>query len=111
MHRNTWKARERKIAADFGAKRTPLSGGASGHTRSDSLHESLFIEAKGRTSHAAVHLFDKTAILAKAEGKIPVVCLWEPNRKGYLVLCRPENLMQVTVFYQTGGEDDEIDKQ
>lgn len=102
MNRGTWKARERKIARDFGAQRTPLSGGASGHTRSDTLHEELFIEIKGRASHAAMRLFDKTAILAKAEGKIPVVALWEPNRNGYLVLCRPEDLMEVTTNYLGG---------
>lgn len=110
MHRGTWKARERKIAEDFGSKRTPLSGGASGHTRSDTLHDSLFIEVKGRASHAVVGLFDATAKLAAAEGKIPVVCLWEPRRKGYLVVCRPEDLMDVTVFYLAKGDDYEIDK-
>lgn len=111
MPRGTWKARERKIAADFGVKRTPLSGGASGHTRSDTLHEDLFIEVKGRASHAAIHLFDKTAILAKAEDKTPVVVLWEPKRKGYLVLCRPEDLMEVTTNYLSKENKDEIDQQ
>jgi len=27
--RGTWKARERKVAREFGTERTPLSGGAS----------------------------------------------------------------------------------
>lgn len=95
MTRGTWKRRERVIAADFSTDRTPLSGGASGHTRSDTLHPELFIEIKGRASHAAMRLFDQTAILAKAEGKTPVVALWEPERKGYLLLCRPEDIAQV----------------
>lgn len=41
-----WKTYERRVATFFGVHRTPLSGGASRHTRSDTLHPKLFIEAK-----------------------------------------------------------------
>ncbi len=40
------KTYERKVAKFFGTHRTPLSGGASRHTRSDTLHAKLYIEAK-----------------------------------------------------------------
>mgnify|MGYP000423855145 CR=1 FL=1 len=46
MARSTWKKLERRVARFFGSERTPLSGGNSKHTRSDSLHPDLFIEAK-----------------------------------------------------------------
>jgi len=42
----TWKSVELRLAKMFGTKRTPLSGGNSGHTRSDTLHKRLFIELK-----------------------------------------------------------------
>lgn len=42
-----WKRFERQVAEDFGAEgRTPLSSSASRHTASDTLHGSLYIEAK-----------------------------------------------------------------
>lgn len=101
----TWKRRERKIALDFGAKRTPLSGGNSGHTRSDSLHKGLFIEAKGRQSHAAMRLFEHTETLARHEHKTPMVALWEPGRRGYLIVCRPEDLEYIAGQYRKCNED------
>lgn len=100
MTRGTWKRRERQIAADFGVNRTPLSGGNSRHTRSDSLHDRIFIEVKGRKQHAAVKLFDEVGGMAAAEDKIPVVTLWQPGRPGYLVICRPEDLPAVAAEYR-----------
>ena len=43
MADKTWKARERQVARFFNTNRTPLSGGSSRHTRSDSLHKDLFV--------------------------------------------------------------------
>jgi hypothetical protein len=103
MHRGTWKARERQIAADFGARRTPLSGGNSGHTRSDSLHETLYIEAKGRKSHAAIKLYDDTKELARREGKTPVVALWQPGRHGYLLVVDPRDVSVVAAALEAGS--------
>ena len=40
------KTQERRVARFFGTERTPLSGGASRHTRSDTLHPKLYIEVK-----------------------------------------------------------------
>jgi len=96
MKRNTWKRREREIAGAFGADRTPLSGGSSRHTRADALHDALFIEAKGREKHAAVSLYDQTAQLAQAEGKTPVVALWQPRRPGFLLVVDPADVARVS---------------
>jgi len=106
--RSTWKKRERKIAGMFGATRTPLSGGASGHTRSDSLHPRLFIEAKLRVKHSAVTLYDSTAELAKLENKIPVVALTEKGRKGFFILVHCDDLQKVAseVVAETPIESD-----
>lgn len=40
------KTQERRVARFFGTERTPLSGGASRHTRSDTLHPTLYLEVK-----------------------------------------------------------------
>ncbi len=40
------KTQERRVARFFGVERTPLSGGASRHTRSDTLHPTLYVEVK-----------------------------------------------------------------
>lgn len=98
-----WKVRERIIAKDFGAERNALSGGNSKLSRSDSTHPELFIEAKGRKNHRAIGLYDNTKVLARKENKVPVVCLWQPARHGYLVLCDPKDLRKLAELYE--GED------
>lgn len=85
-HRNTWKQGERCVADFFGSKRTPLSGGNSGHTRSDSLSKYFFVETKYRESNATFKLFEKTKALAKKEKKIPVVCLIQKRKHGFLIV-------------------------
>ncbi len=93
--RNTWKQRERQIALYFGTKRTPLSGGNSRHTRSDSLHPRLFVESKLRVKHSAVSLWRKTADLARAEGKTPVIALCEKHRPGFWIMVHSSDLQAV----------------
>lgn len=93
--KKTWKSVERKVAAFWGAKRTPLSGGNSGHTRSDTLHDILFVETKYRQVHSAVQLWHKTAILAEKENKIPVVALVEKGRRGFWLLVHAGDLTAV----------------
>jgi hypothetical protein len=92
---STWKAVERRIAAFFGSRRTPLSGGNSGHTRSDTLHPSLFVEAKHRAKHTTYTLYRETAELAKAEGKLPVIALHEKGKPGFLVCCHCDDLKEL----------------
>lgn len=92
----TWKSIERKVASFFGSKRTPLSGGNSGHTRSDSLHPVLYIETKYRKEHSAINLWRKTAVLADLEKKVPVVALAEKGSRGFWLVVHSEDLHAVT---------------
>ena len=101
----TWKSKERKIAGDFGTKRTPLSGINSGHeTHSDSLHPSLYLEVKYRKKHTALTLYRDTATKAKAEGKTPVVALGEKGRDGYWLLLHADDLKKVAEEYKKNEE-------
>lgn len=96
-----WKNVERRVAAKAGSERTPLSGGNSKITRSDSLHERLFIETKYRKKHAVIALWDRTKILADKEGKIPVVALAERGRKGFWWLIHVDDLDRVSLELRT----------
>ena len=92
---NTWKGRERQVARFFGTDRTPLSGGNSRYTRSDTLNKKLFVETKMRKNHSAVTLWDQTNALAKQEGKTPVVALVEKGRPGFWVMVHSSDLESV----------------
>ena len=73
--RNTWKQRERDIADDFDTKRNPLSGSMSGHSSSDSLSDTFYLESKLRANPPGWNLFLDTREKAKKENKIPIVVL------------------------------------
>lgn len=95
MGNPAWKKRERQVADYFGCRRTPLSGGSSGHTRADIIHDSLFVEHKHRAKHAILSVWQETKALAKKEGKLPVVTVSEKGRKGFWVLCHSDDLTAV----------------
>ena len=97
MNRSNWKGFERKIAAFFGTRRTPLSGMNSGHnTSSDSLHDTLYIECKKRKSMAVVKLYDDTLKKARKEEKVPVVVVTETGRRGQpLIVCAMDDLQAI----------------
>jgi hypothetical protein len=109
-HRERGKARERQVAAFFGTTRTPLSGGNSRHTASDTLHARLFIEVKERAPDAhgftagLFRLVDATEELADAEGKIPVLAIAEKGRPGFLVVCYVDDLATVAAELAAGAE-------
>jgi len=75
----SWKALERRVAHALGTTRTPLSGGSSGHTRSDTLHPQLFVEIKYRKRFSVCTLFSQVRTLAQKERKVPVLVLHEAN--------------------------------
>jgi len=78
-----WKRFERFVAGVFGSVRNSLSGGNSKMTRSDSLHESLFISCKHtKSGHKSLRdLLSEESEKAEAEGKIPV-CVIGINGRG-----------------------------
>ena len=101
MPTKTWKDVERKIAMMFGARgRTPLSGGNSGHTRSDTLHDKLFIEVKHRKSFSIFSLFRQVKELAKREGKIPLIVLHETSSRDYLVVCNACDVVKISEYVE-----------
>lgn len=99
-HKSTWKKGEQRVGRHFGSKRTPLSGGNSGITASDTLHDRLFIEVKLRAKHYAVQLWNKVAKKAVREKKTPVVVLQEKGRKGFWLVVHSSDLEKVA--YEAG---------
>lgn len=90
-----WKAYERRIAKRFGTRRNPLSGGMSGHTRSDTLHKGLFIEMKNRRGFVpALNSFKEYEEMAAKEKKVPALIFKAPRVEDNdsLVLCRLKDL-------------------
>lgn len=79
MSDKTWKAEERRIAEMFGTRRTPLSGQNSGHTGADTLHPTLFIEAKQRAKIPFWTTWMEVRARARTEGKQPILVM---HKKG-----------------------------
>ena len=92
MSDKAWKQRERQVAAYFGGQRTPLSGGNGKITRADVIHDNLFIECKLRKKHTVITLWDDTNVMAKKEGKTPVVALCEQGRAGFWIMVHSDDL-------------------
>jgi len=91
-HKTTWKRFEAEVARSFGSTRTPLSGGNGRQTRSDSLHDRLFVEAKYRGKSAVCSLFRKVATSAARVDKTPVVAIRDKNHESYLLVIRPQDI-------------------
>ena len=92
----TWKSVERRGAAEFMTDRTPLSGGNSKQTRSDSRHDDVFIEMKHRQGgFATTNLLKSTAKLAKLEGKTPCVMLHEKGAHQVVIACYSGDLFTI----------------
>ena len=81
-----WKALERRIARDLGTERTPLSGGSSRITRSDTLDPDLYVEVKLRSKHSVFTLFKEVRVNAQEEGKRPIAVLHEKHHPGSLAV-------------------------
>lgn len=94
--REAWKTFERRVAKAFNTVRTPLSGSNSHHTHSDSLHESLFIEAKRAARYKAViTLWKSTRELARKEKKVPMLALGDSSFDGFLVVVHVKHVKDV----------------
>ncbi len=79
MPDKAWKAFERRIAKSLGTDRTPLSGGASRHTTSDTLHPDLYVECKQRKRSYTWGQFATVRYRARKEEKVPVLALHVTN--------------------------------
>jgi hypothetical protein len=100
-HRRTWQKREGAAAALFGAQRQCCSGssGREDCSRSDSTHPTLYVETKLRQHHAAVALLDGVKVLARREGRVPVVALATKGRRGVVLVMDAEDLPIVAAEY------------
>lgn len=95
MADKTWKAFERQVAKAFGCVRNSLSGGNSKATRSDTLHEKLFIECKYGEKIPGWELYQTTKELAIAEKKTPVLALKKRGSETFLVVCDVKDILEV----------------
>ena len=75
MPDKAWKQFERRIAKSLGTVRTPLSGGASRHTTSDTLHPDLYVECRYRLRSAVHKWWFVVRQSALKEHKVPVMAL------------------------------------
>lgn len=100
MNRSTWKKGESRIAAHFGTTRTPLSGGNSKVTCSDSFHSKLYIETKHSKRPPASKLWQKTKELAKKEGKTPLLVFIPKGSPNPFVLCNLHDIQKIADEYQ-----------
>ena len=86
MPDKAWKAFERRIAKSLGTHRTPLSGGASRHTRSDTLHPDLYVECKQRKTSYIWSQMAQIRSHARKEGKVPVLASHVVSSSGTLAV-------------------------
>ncbi len=107
MPDKTWKAKERRAAKIFGTCRQVGSGSlrVEGRSRSDSDHESLYIETKHRKSSSVRSLYDQTARLAKSEGKTPVLMLFDKGKPGGLLVLHEKDIETVLSTYLEARRD------
>lgn len=98
MHSTTWKQGEARIAKIFNTNRTPLSGGSSRHTRSDTLHKDLFIEVKHHKVIPGEGTMKITNDLAKLENKIPLCVFIKKGSSEPLLLCKLKDIKKITSY-------------
>ena len=89
---SNWKNTEREVAKTFGTKRAPVCNNI---THSDTFHTELYIECKKRKRFWVWELFEDTKSKALKEKKVPVVAIKQKGKKGFLIICRPEDVCQI----------------
>lgn len=92
-NKSNWKGFEREASTMFNTKRAPVCNNV---THSDTFSDTLYIECKKRKRFWIWGLFEETKAKALKEKKIPLVAIKQKGKKGFLVLCRPEDLCQIT---------------
>jgi len=105
----SWKKLEQKIARMHNTERTPLSGGNSRQTRSDTLDDTFFIECKLRKDPAIWNLYEQVEDLAKKENKIPVLVIKKKGKHGELFIVNDKYLKAFIENWEAKGENKEME--
>ena len=100
----SWKKLEQKVARLRGTERTPLSGGNSKQTRSDTLDDTFFIECKLRKDPAVWNLYEQIEELAKKENKIPVLVIKKKGKHGELFIVNDRYLKEFIKNWEANDE-------
>jgi len=97
MSDKSWKVNERDTAKLFSARRTPLSGGSSYHTRGDIIHDRLYIECKYRKTIPKwlQVLMEEVRIKSAKEGKIGVGELKYKGQRGRFFIIDEQDLINL----------------
>ncbi len=93
--RSTWKKLESRIAHKFGTERTPLSGGNSRITQSDTLSSRYFIEIKLRATLPFWKEFLDAKQKAKKEGKRPLLAFHKKGYKGVIIMLDLDDFLEI----------------
>jgi hypothetical protein len=88
----SWKKLEQKVAQMRNTERTPLSGGNSKITSSDTMDKEFFIECKLRRNPAVWNLYEKVSKLAEKEKKIPLLVIKKKGKHGELFVVHSKHL-------------------
>jgi len=99
--KSAWQGLERKICAELGGRRTPLSGSNSQHNTSadciETNYPDYYFEIKLRESFMHHTMFrNDVEIPAMKEGKTPVLITHKKNAKtGALVVLRMDDFLEL----------------
>jgi len=107
----SWKKLEQKVARLRGTERTPLSGGNSRQTRSDTLDDTFFIECKLRKDPAVWNLYERIEELAKKENKIPVLVIKKKGKHGELFIVNDRYLKAFIKNWEAKDEESKSNNQ
>ena len=109
-NKSNFKGMERKIATLLGTYRTPLSGGSSRITRSDTLSADLYVEAKKRKNFAIIKLFEDTLEKANLEKKLPVVVIQETGSQKRYWMVEEGFLLELARYIQLKDKEEQDGK-
>ena len=107
----SWKKLEQKVARMRETERTPLSGGNSRQTRSDTLDDTFYIECKLRKEPAIWNLYGQVEELAKKENKIPVLVIKKKGKHGELFIVNDRYLKAFIENWEANNEESKSNNQ
>lgn len=94
--KNTWKIMENEVAKKFGTRRSSSSlQGRMGSTKSDTCHNTLYIECKHRRRISCVSEFRNIERMAKNEHKLPLLVFKCSKLSNYMALCRLKDMKKI----------------